>query len=80
MPITYIIEKKRIGQFGCSDLLMVEGTHVTISTGTLHVWNAEREGRLSSLAVASVPLERIVSFKSRSADGRASRETHAQVA
>ena len=80
MRITYIIEQKRAGQFGCSDFLMVEGTHVTISKGTLHVWNADREGRLASRAVASVPLERVVTFKSRSAEARAPMSTRAQVA
>jgi hypothetical protein len=63
MLTTYIIEEKRAGHYGYSDFLMVRGTHVTIANGRLQVWNRRHEGALANRAVASVPIERVVSFK-----------------
>jgi len=60
---TYLIEEKRSGTFGATGVRVVQGTHVTIEKGHFHVWNAHHEAELGRRPVASVPIERLVTFK-----------------
>jgi hypothetical protein len=73
---TYIIEEKRTGQYGCSDVRIVRGTHVSIAKGRLEVWNARLENGLHRRPVFSAPAERVVSFKRQNPGGVATDQAH----
>jgi hypothetical protein len=77
MIVTYIIEEKRTGQYGSSDVRIVRGTHVTIAKGRLEVWNARLENGLHRRPVFSAPAERVVSFKRQNQGSVASDQTNA---
>ena len=63
MLTNYIIVEKLTGQYGRSDIRVVQGTEMMIVKGLLQIWNSEREGALARRPVHSVPVERVVSFK-----------------
>lgn len=61
---SYEIEEKLIGETRNTHVRVVRGTDVDISVGKLQVWDSSRRGEPHRL-VASVALERLVSFKAR---------------
>lgn len=63
MLTNYIIVEKLAGQYGRSEIRVVQGTEMMIVKGLLQIWNSEREGAVARRPVHSVPVERVISFK-----------------
>ncbi len=63
----YLIEEKPIGPYSNSVLRVVEGSDVVVSKGMLQVWAASPSESGKQHLVISVALDRVLTFKSRSA-------------
>ena len=62
---TYEIEEKLIGETRNTHVRVVQGPDVEISVGKLQVWSSSSRPGEPHRLVASVALERLVSFKAR---------------
>jgi hypothetical protein len=62
---TFEIEEKLIGETRNTHVRLVQGTDVEISVGKLQVWSSSSRPGEPHRLVASVALERLVSFKAR---------------
>ena len=64
---TFEIEERLIGETRNTHVRVVQGTDVEISVGKLQVWDASSRAGEPHRLIASVALERLVSFKARGA-------------
>lgn len=64
---TFEIEERLIGETRNTHVRVVQGTDVEISVGKLQVWDGSSRTGEPHRLVASVALERLVSFKARGA-------------